>query len=170
VAYFAEPSVSEAGRLLELARLVKRPGDIVIASVHWGSNWGYQVPRDQVRFAHALIDGGIDLVHGHSSHHPRPVEVYKGRLVLYGCGDLVNDYEGIAGYEEFRDDLRLVYLATVDPASGTLLDLRMAPVLSRKLRLELPGEEDVAWLRARMDQACRTFGTQVVQTGDGMLT
>ena len=34
-------------------------------------------------------------MHGHSSHHPRPIEVYRGKLILYGCGDLVDDYEGI---------------------------------------------------------------------------
>ena len=54
---------------------------------------------DQVRFAHRLIDGGVDLVHGHSSHHPRPIEVFRGKLVLYGCGDCINDYEGISGHQ-----------------------------------------------------------------------
>ena len=39
--------------------------------------------------------GGIDVVHGHSSHHPRPIEVYQRRLILYGCGDFIDDYEGI---------------------------------------------------------------------------
>jgi poly-gamma-glutamate capsule biosynthesis protein CapA/YwtB (metallophosphatase superfamily) len=63
----------------------------VVVSVHWGSNWGYGVGPDQVRFAHRLI-GGVDLIHGHSSHHPRPVEVFGGKLVLYGCGDCINDY------------------------------------------------------------------------------
>ena len=49
-----------------------------------GSNWGYGMEPDQVRFAHQLIHGGVDLIHGHSSHHPRPIEVFRGRLVLYG--------------------------------------------------------------------------------------
>ena len=82
-----------------------------MVSVHWGGNWGYDVPRDQRRFAHRLLDGGVHLVHGHSSHHPRPVEVHDGKAVLYGCGDLVNDYEGIDGFEEYRGELRLVYLS-----------------------------------------------------------
>jgi poly-gamma-glutamate capsule biosynthesis protein CapA/YwtB (metallophosphatase superfamily) len=67
-----------------------------------GNNWGYAVPRAFRRFAHTLVDGGVDIVHGHSSHHPRPVEVFRGRLVLYCCGHFINDYEGIGGYEEFR--------------------------------------------------------------------
>src|SRR5262249_46311794 len=84
----------------------RRPGDVLVASVHWGSNWGYPVPGNHVDFAHGLIDGGVDIVHGHSSHHVRPVEVYRDRLVLYGCGDVIDDYEGIGGYERYRDDLR----------------------------------------------------------------
>jgi len=89
----------------------RRPGDIVVCSIHWGSNWGYEVPAEQVRFAHRLVDAGVDVVHGHSSHHPRPIEVYRGRLILYGCGDLINDYEGIGGREAFRTELALLYLA-----------------------------------------------------------
>jgi poly-gamma-glutamate capsule biosynthesis protein CapA/YwtB (metallophosphatase superfamily) len=169
VAYLPEPSRAYADRLVELAGLVRRPGDITIASIHWGSNWGYRVPREHVRFAHALIDGGIDIVHGHSSHHPRPIEVYRDRLVLYGCGDLVNDYEGIGGYEEFRDDLRLLYLARVDPGSGALLGLRMVPMQVHKMRLRHSQENDTAWLRARLDEACRTFGTRVLPGEDGAL-
>lgn len=32
----------------------------------------------------------VDVVHGHSSHHTKGAEVYRGRLVLYGCGDLIS--------------------------------------------------------------------------------
>src|SRR5262249_32599238 len=78
-------------------------------------------------FAHRLIDGGVDVIHGHSSHHPRPVEVYRGRLVLYGCGDAINDYEGISGYEQFRGDLRLLYVASVTADTGALAALHMVP-------------------------------------------
>src|SRR5262249_26154341 len=80
-----------------------RRGHLVIVSIHWGSNWGYQIPEDQVAFAHGLIDrAGVHVVHGHSSHHVKGLEVYRGHLILYGCGDFLNDYEGIAGEERYR--------------------------------------------------------------------
>jgi hypothetical protein len=78
----------------------------------------------------------VDVVHGHSSHHPRPVEVYRDRLVLYGCGDLINDYEGIGGRDEFRGELRLLYLVTLDAGSHALRKLRLVPMRARRLRLE----------------------------------
>ena len=39
------------------------------------------------------------------------IEVYQDRLILYGCGDFLNDYEGIGGYEHYRSDLGLMYFA-----------------------------------------------------------
>lgn len=137
------------------------PADVRVVSVHWGSNWGYRVPAEQQRFAHRLVDGGVDVVHGHSSHHPRPVEVYRDRLVLYGCGDLLNDYEGIGGYEGFRDDLRLLFLARLDPASGALRGLTMVPFQSHRLRLRRASADDAAWLAATLDEPCRRLGTSV---------
>ena len=75
-------------------RSVKRPGDVAVASLHWGGNWGYEVPREHRELAHRLVDeGDFDVVHGHSSHHPKGIEIYRGRAILYGCGDLLNDYE-----------------------------------------------------------------------------
>jgi hypothetical protein len=46
--------------------------------------------------------------------------VNMGFAGLYGCRDFLNDYEGIAGYEEFRGDLVLKCFATVDPSAGKL--------------------------------------------------
>lgn len=151
-----------AGDVVRRVREARRPGDLVVVSVHWGSNWGYGVPDGQVRFAHALVDGGVDVVHGHSSHHPRPLEVYRGKLVLYGCGDLVDDYEGITGYEEYRDDLRLLYFAALEPDTGRLASLRMAPVRARQLRLEHASDAERDWLRATLDRVSRGFGVRVV--------
>lgn len=150
VHHVPELSAAAADAVVDLVRQVREPGDLVVVSVHWGSNWGTAVPAEQVRFAHRLVDGGVDVVHGHSSHHPRPLELYRGKLVLYGCGDLVDDYEGISGYEQFRPDLRLAYVAAVDPATGRLAELRMTPFLARRMRLERAPEEDAAWLRHRL--------------------
>jgi poly-gamma-glutamate synthesis protein (capsule biosynthesis protein) len=151
-------------------RELRRPGDLVVVSVHWGSNWGYGISSAQRAFAHALIDGGgADVVHGHSSHHPRPVEVYRGKLVLYGCGDFIDDYEGIEGHEDYRDDLRLLYLASVESDTGRLAQLRMAPFRSRGMRLARADAEDAEWLRAVLDRMSREFGVRVERDGDGML-
>jgi poly-gamma-glutamate synthesis protein (capsule biosynthesis protein) len=149
---------------------VKRPGDVVIVSVHWGDNWGYDVPPEHTRFAHWLIEGGVDMVHGHSSHHPRPIEVYRNRLILYGCGDFINDYQGILGYEWFRDDLVLMYFATVDSATGELVRLGMQPMQLTKFRLQRASPSDAEWLRDRLEHVCESFGSHVEIVEPGMLS
>jgi poly-gamma-glutamate synthesis protein (capsule biosynthesis protein) len=54
-----------------------------------------------VAIAHKLIDGAaVGLIHGHSSHHVRGIEVYRNKLILYGCDDFLKDYEGISGYPD----------------------------------------------------------------------
>jgi len=144
-------------------------GDLAVVSLHWGSNWGYEAGRDQVAFAHRLIDGGVALVHGHSSHHPRPIEVYRGRLILYGCGDFIDDYEGITGHREYRDDLRLMYFASVRRGTGELAGLRMVPMQARRLRLSHATGEDRRWLAATLGRISRPFGAAVELTPDGLL-
>ena len=166
----AEPSGEAAADLTERVRRHEQPGDVIVVSLHWGSNWGYGVPEEQTRFAHALIDGGVDVVHGHSSHHPRPIEVYRARLILYGCGDLINDYEGISGHEEYRGDLRPLYLADVDGDSGALTDLRIVPMQARRMRLEHASDDDCAWLGATLDRVSEEFGTRIVLGGERELT
>jgi poly-gamma-glutamate synthesis protein (capsule biosynthesis protein) len=148
-------------------REIKRSQDVTIASIHWGSNWGYAVPREHVRFAHRLIDSGFDIVHGHSSDHPRPIEVYRNRLILYGCGDLINDYEGIRGYEQYRDDLVLMYFATLNPAGGDLVRLRMTPMQIQKMRLNRATPGDIQWLTNRLTQISQGFGSRVGGAEDG---
>jgi poly-gamma-glutamate synthesis protein (capsule biosynthesis protein) len=140
----------------------------VVASIHWGGNWGHEIPDWQRRLAHGLIDSGaVDLVHGHSSHHPKAIEVYRGHLVLYGCGDLVNDYEGIREIRSFRSDLGLMYFADLDPAGGRLLRLTMSPVRMRRLRLQHAAPGEAEWLRTSLNRECHRFGTRLETNADG---
>jgi poly-gamma-glutamate capsule biosynthesis protein CapA/YwtB (metallophosphatase superfamily) len=148
----------------------RRPGDIIIASIHWGANWGYDVPDEQVSFARLLIEGGVDLVHAHSSHHVKPLEVYRDRLILYGCGDFLNDYEGIGGYERFRSDLTLMYLATLDPADGSLLDLRLVPMQVKRFRLDRTQSNDTHWLCSLMDGLGAPFDVRVRLQDDNTMS
>ncbi len=163
----AGPDVAE---VIEPLRQRRRPGDIVVVSVHWGSNWGYEVTRQQRDLAHALIDHGVDVVFGHSSHHPRPVDVYRGRLILYGCGDGIDDYEGIGGHEAYHKDLRVLYLASVAADTGALTTLRMVAMRARRMRLERASPEESHWLQATLDRISRPFGSQVIATSDGELS
>jgi poly-gamma-glutamate capsule biosynthesis protein CapA/YwtB (metallophosphatase superfamily) len=169
VEYLEDLSAATADKIIQRIDELRRPNDIVVASIHWGSNWGYEVSRAHVQFAHRLIDGGVDLLHGHSCHHPRPIEVYRKKLVLYGCGDFIDDYEGIRQFETFRHDLVLMYLPAIDSHTGELLQLSMTPFRIQRMRLNRASAQEAAWLRGTVDRASYEFGTAVDLTPDGAL-
>jgi poly-gamma-glutamate synthesis protein (capsule biosynthesis protein) len=151
-------------------RPLKRAGDVVVASIHWGANWGYAVSEEERAFAHALIDGaGVDLVHGHSSHHAKAIEVYRDRPILYGCGDFLNDYEGISGHEKYRPGLALMYFATFDCSSGELKRFVLSPLEIRRLRLARASLQDARWLASVLTREGRAFATRARLAPDGTL-
>lgn len=148
----------------------RQEGDLVVVSIHWGSNWGYEIPSRHSVFARALIDNaGVSIVHGHSSHHPRAMEIYRDRLILHGCGDFLNDYEGIAGYERYRDDLVLMYFADLEPQNGKLHALTLVPLKIKNFRLCYPPRQDAQWLEQMLDRECRRFRTRVSLNTEGQL-
>jgi poly-gamma-glutamate capsule biosynthesis protein CapA/YwtB (metallophosphatase superfamily) len=74
--------------------------DVVVVQVHMGAE-GADKTRvksgtemflgenrgDPVKFSHAVIDAGADLVVGHGPHVLRGMEFYKGRLIAYSLGN-----------------------------------------------------------------------------------
>jgi poly-gamma-glutamate synthesis protein (capsule biosynthesis protein) len=119
---------------------VKWPGDVVIASIHWGSNWGYEIPHAQIEFAHELVDRAhVDVIHGHSSHHVKGIEA-------------------------------LMYYLNMNPASGRLVSLTMAPFQIRRFRLNRASREDAEWLRDTLNKEGKYFRTGVHLNADNTLT
>ncbi len=139
-------SESTAKRIAREMIDLSNSGDAIVASIHWGGNWGYAIRQDELDFGRSLIDHGIHVVHGHSSHHVKTVEIHRGGLLLYGCGDFINDYEGIRGHEIYRPDLAIIYLVDINLPKNRISDLQMLPMKVRRFRLERASIEDAAWL------------------------
>lgn len=126
----------------------QRPGDIIIVSIHWGGNWGYAIPSEQTEFAHWLLqETNACVLYGHSSHHVKRIEVYQSKLILYGCGDFINDYEGIHGFEEYRGDLSVMFLPTIDSFTGSLQSLKLVVLQIKRMQLQLASRSDLQWMR-----------------------
>jgi poly-gamma-glutamate capsule biosynthesis protein CapA/YwtB (metallophosphatase superfamily) len=166
------PDVSSKSvdRIREAVQAVKRDRDIAVASIHWGGNWGYEIPHAHIQFAHKLLDSAnIDIIHGHSSHHPIGIEIYNDKPIIYGCGDFLNDYEGISGYEEFRDDLTLMYFVRMAPLTGKLVSLEMVPMQIQRFRLQRASDLDIQWLHNTLDRESKRFNHRVELTDDNTL-
>lgn len=164
-------SVGEVHHIAELVKEIKQSRTIVIASIHWGANWGYRVYPQERNFAHKLIDeAGVDVIHGHSSHHPKGIEVYHNKLILYGCGDFLNDYEGIGGYENFRSDLSLMYFAAIEQSTGNLTSLEMTPTQLKRFRVNRAIRNDAQFLREILNREGQGLGSHAELNDDKTIT
>ncbi|SDF92392.1 poly-gamma-glutamate synthesis protein (capsule biosynthesis protein) [Limimonas halophila] len=149
----------------------RRPGDVVVVTVHWGGNWGFDVPADQRTFARALIArGGVSVVHGHSSHHAKAVERHRDGLILYGSGDFLTDYEGIATPGSYRDDLVLLVLPEIAVADGSVRACTLVPFQLRRMQLARPSAADRRWLADTLARESTPFDTAVTLTATGSMT
>ena len=122
-----------------------------ILSIHWGPNWALKHESEAAikarrELAHRVIDEcGVDLIYGHSSHHIRGMERYKQKLIIYGAGDIINDYEGFENPGEERY-VKLGGIFAVDvTASGDLRQLCIVPMLMNQLRLERYTKDSLRW-------------------------
>lgn len=147
----------------QLMSAPSRP-DFKIFSVHWGPNYSW-TPSDEIQsLAHFLIDEcGVDLIHGHSSHHIQGVEVYKGKLIIYGCGDFVDDY---AVNTTYRNDLSGIWRVGLEELQKGKLEVRTLELYPTKIKrfqtnLIKGSDPDHAWVHSKFQQLCRSFGTEV---------
>lgn len=139
------------------------PPALKIFSVHWGPNYSWNPSDDIQSLAHYLIDEcGIDIIHGHSSHHIQGVEKYKGKLIIYGCGDFVDDYAVIPN---FRNNLSAVWRVCVaEVQSGLELErLEVFPTRIQNFHAHQLEKEDAdhEWTRRKFRELCNVFGTNV---------
>lgn len=165
-------SAATKHRLRDLIHSTSPPdASLKIWSCHWGPNYAWQ-PAQEIRdLAHFLVDEcDIDIVHGHSSHHVQGVETYRGKLIIYGCGDFVDDYALVEGY---RNDLSGVWRVIVgESGNERRLGVRRLEMFPTKIerfqarRLKV-GEEDARWVREKVVALSRELGTDAVAEGGG---
>ena len=141
--------------------------DPTIVSIHWGKNWGFRIPRSHRDLARGLAETGlVSAVFGHSSHHPMAIEMHAGVPIIYGAGDLINDYEGIPGHEAYRPDLRLLYI--IEFEDGRAVELQALALQARRFRLERADESDLDWLKDRLTDTARA--PELKLNASGLLT
>ena len=110
---------------------------------------------------------GIDLVHGHSSHHVQGIERYGGKLIIYGCGDFVDDYAVSPAY---RNDLSAVWRVSIeevdhagDVNARTPLKLRRLDVYPTRIKdfqvnLLETKDPDHEWVKDKIISLSRANG------------
>lgn len=136
--------------------------DVLIVSLHWGSNWGYEPEKRHREFAQALIDTGADIIFGHSCHVYRGVEIYKGRPIIYSAGNFIDDY---AVDEIERNDESFIFVIDIGDYS-----VRMHPTIIANFQSRMADPMRATRMAAHMAELCKGLDTPVTWTeADGVL-
>lgn len=113
--YSGMNSLLDIDRSKELMSELDSIYDIIIVTFHGGmeskdtlhtkdmTEYYYNENRGNlIKFSHAVIDAGADLIIGHGPHVPRAMEIYNDRLIAYSLGNFLTytnvNTQGIAGY------------------------------------------------------------------------
>lgn len=162
------PISTEPATLAMIAQLVAQAREagaaLVVLSLHWGPNMVTVPPPHFRAFARAVIDGGIDIVYGHSAHVFQGVERYRQGLILYDTGDALDDY---AVDPELRNDWSFLFFVEVAPP-GKVQRLRLVPLRLAYARTGLAHGEEAAAICARMTALSAALGTRL-RPGEGGL-
>ncbi|WP_230686464.1 CapA family protein [Catellatospora vulcania] len=91
----------DPARVRQAAGRARQAGaEVVIVSIHWGTEYQHRPNEQQVAVARQLLrDGAVDLILGHHAHVVQPFERIAGRWVAYGMGNHVSN-------QSFSDDTR----------------------------------------------------------------
>lgn len=177
IAFVAFHSGGDSNSSLDIPNAVKwirhidQTHDIVIISIHGGpegrtamhmpDSMEYYLGEargEMIKFAHAMVDAGADMIFGHGPHVARGMEIYKGRPIAYSLGNFAT-YGRFNLQEErrFGGILELVFDPKGGIISGQILSIEQkywgVPFLDPQHRfvhlVDSLSQEDLAENRAR---------------------
>lgn len=80
---------ADLARATEAMRAARAQCDLLIATLHWGFGSTEALAEYQQPLAHALIEAGADIVHGHHPHAVQAVGFHQGKAIVYSANVLV---------------------------------------------------------------------------------
>lgn len=107
--------------ITEIKLLKDKEVDVILFSIHHGSNYVDKIPKSTKLFFHQIIRAGVNIIAGHSAHHLLPVEKkeMEGRcsLIFYSLGDFIDDY-AIDNY--YRNDIGMLAKIDIKKSKGKM--------------------------------------------------
>ena len=87
-------------RVLGEIKRYKKPGNLVVVVLHWGSELAPVPFQWQQTLGHTLIDAGADAVIGHHPHVVQGIERYHGKYLAYSLGNFAFGGNSTARFPE----------------------------------------------------------------------
>jgi poly-gamma-glutamate synthesis protein (capsule biosynthesis protein) len=152
-------------RVRESIEAVQAAGaDLVVFSIHWGPNMRHVPTQEFKDFAHAVMDAGADIFHGHSAHVFQGIEIYKGKPIFYDTGDLIDDYYVDQAHKNDQQLLFLVYAT-----SEGVERIELIPLLISYMQVNRATGAVFDEIYQRIGELSRAMGTEIRQEGDRLV-
>jgi len=123
----------EPDKIIAMAKRARDAGaEIVVLSLHWGTEYQHEPDTDQRNLARVLLASpDIDVILGHHAHVVQPIEKIGGKWVVYGMGNQLarhaepvnENREGIMARVTFTEEAPKRWKATTIEAIPTWAQL-----------------------------------------------
>src|SRR5258708_960166 len=104
-------------------RKVRRKVDYVMVAIHWATSRSSEISPETRKFAHDLIDAGADVILGHHPPHPKGIEVYHDKVILYAPSNVLRGHSTL--------DIDDGYLARFTIAKKSLEKVEVLPIAGK---------------------------------------
>jgi len=161
--FYLEVSDKGLEKIKPLIEKNKKNVDIMIVSAHWGPNMVEYPSEKHIDFAHSLIDTGVDIFYGHSSHVFQGIERYKNGLILYDCGEFIDDY---AVDEFLRNDLSFLFKVKI---KNKIKELELIPIIIKNFQVNKAKGKEAKEINEMMKKRSRIFKTKFIEKNKGLI-
>jgi poly-gamma-glutamate capsule biosynthesis protein CapA/YwtB (metallophosphatase superfamily) len=150
-------------QLVDDVSSLRGKADLIVVSLHWGTEYSDYATEDQRKIAHRLVDAGANLIIGHHPHCLQGVELYQGAVIAYSLGNFVYDRQRRPKCQE-----SLLLKAFFEGRS--LKKVYLYPVIIDSEQPRLAGKDAAAKILQRTTVLCQGFNTSlVVNDGIGII-
>ena len=145
----------------DIARM-RKYADVVVISVHWGSNYK-PVRKSQEKMGRRAIELGADIVCGHHPHIAQGIEIYRGKPIIYSVGNFVFGTTG--SYEKDEHEYGLVSRWIFEGKSLKWLLTTPIAVNNKEVNFQ-PRRVDAQEAQRMFEPHLKAYGTPVRWQGD----
>jgi poly-gamma-glutamate synthesis protein (capsule biosynthesis protein) len=119
---------------LEVIREADANADFVIAVVHWGTEYSYDLENVQLSSGKEYLDAGADAIIGGHSHCLQGMEYYDGKPIIYSLGNYWFNSKTL--------DSMLIQLHFSGDDNGGGLEVSVVPAIQKGSRTQIVTETE----------------------------
>jgi gamma-polyglutamate biosynthesis protein CapA len=114
------PAAAVDAVVAEAIEQARMNADIVIVTVHWGTEFQHVPDSGQLRWASFFREHGADLVFGHHPHVIQPAEEMNGKWTFYSLGNFI--------FDQRKEPRNLAMVARIRVCEGEIRQVSAVPV------------------------------------------